>query len=52
MLIETNNDTNKLIQNHELGDIIEEALSKILMITEWFFHCEINGLNVAETADF
>lgn len=51
MFTETNNDTNKLIQNRELGDIIEEALSKIPDDYRMVFSLrEINGLNVAETA--
>ncbi len=47
-----NNDTEKIIQNRELGHIIEEALVKIPMDYRMVFSLrEINGLNVSETAE-
>jgi RNA polymerase sigma-70 factor (ECF subfamily) len=46
-----NNDTDKMVQNHELGHIIENALGKIPFDYRMVFSLrEINGLNVAETA--
>lgn len=51
MFTGTNNDTQKLIQNRELGDIIEKALSKIPDEYRMVFSLrEINGMNVSETA--
>lgn len=47
-----NNDTDKIIQNRELGHIIENALEKIPFDYRIVFSLrEINGLNVAETAE-
>jgi RNA polymerase sigma-70 factor (ECF subfamily) len=47
-----NNDTDKIIQNHELGHIIENGLSKIPFDYRIVFSLrEINGMNVSETAD-
>lgn len=47
-----NNDTDKIIQNRELGYIIENALEKIPFDYRIVFSLrEINGLNVAETAE-
>lgn len=47
-----NNDTDKIIQNRELGHIIEKALVKIPMDYRMVFSLrEINGLNVSETAE-
>lgn len=47
-----NNDTDKIVQSHELGHIIENALGKIPFDYRMVFSLrEINGLNVAETAD-
>ena len=44
-------DTHKIIQNRELGHIIEEALSRIPFDYRMVFALrEINGMNVAETA--
>ncbi|MBL7926328.1 MAG: sigma-70 family RNA polymerase sigma factor [Bacteroidia bacterium] len=46
------NDTNKLVQNRELGHIIEEALAKIPEEYRMVFSLrEVNGLNVKETAE-
>lgn len=45
------NDTDKIIQNRELGLIIEDALSRIPFDYRMVFALrEINGMNVAETA--
>ncbi|HUH74488.1 MAG TPA: sigma-70 family RNA polymerase sigma factor [Chitinophagales bacterium] len=47
-----NNQTDHLVRNHELGRIIEEALSKIPHEYRMIFSLrEINELNVAETAE-
>jgi RNA polymerase sigma-70 factor (ECF subfamily) len=47
-----NNDTDKIIQNRELGHIIENALRKIPFDYRIVFSLrEINGLNVSETAE-
>lgn len=47
-----NNDTDKIIQNRELGSIIEKALVQIPLDYRMVFSLrEINGLNVSETAD-
>ena len=47
-----NNDTDKIIQNRELARIIESALGKIPFDYRMVFSLrEINGLNVAETAE-
>ena len=48
----TNNDTDKIIQNRELGSIIEKALVQIPLDYRMVFSLrEINGLNVSETAE-
>ncbi len=45
------NDTEKIIQNKELGHIIEKALSELPLNYRMVFSLrEINGLNVLETA--
>lgn len=47
-----NNDTDKIIQNNELGHIIEKGLSRIPFDYRIVFSLrEINGMNVSETAD-
>ncbi|MBS1496012.1 MAG: sigma-70 family RNA polymerase sigma factor [Bacteroidetes bacterium] len=47
----TNNDTHRLVQNRELGHIIENALEKIPFDYRMVFSLrEINGLDIAETA--
>lgn len=52
MFTNANNDTDKIVQNHELGRIIENALGKIPIDYRVAFSLrEINGLNVTETAD-
>ncbi|UOK41707.1 MULTISPECIES: sigma-70 family RNA polymerase sigma factor [Flavobacterium] len=52
MFTSSNNDTDKMIQNRELGHIIEDALAKIPLDYRMVFSLrEINGLNVSETAD-
>lgn len=52
MFSNKNNDTHKIIQNKELGHIIEEALGKIPEEYRMVFSLrEINGMNVAETAE-
>lgn len=52
MFSNSNNDTGKIIQNRELGHIIENALGKINFDYRMVFSLrEINGLNTAETAD-
>lgn len=52
MFTSANNDTDKIVQSHELGHIIEEALGKIPFDYRMTFSLrEINGLNVSETAD-
>ena len=46
------NETNKIVQNRELGHIIEEALGRIPFDYRMAFSLrEINGLNVSETAN-
>jgi RNA polymerase sigma-70 factor (ECF subfamily) len=51
MFSHPDNDTNKIIQNRELGHIIEEALSRIPFDYRMVFALrEINGMNVSETA--
>ena len=51
MFSNPNNDTNKMIQNRELGHIIEEALKDIPEDYRMVFTLrEMNGLNVVETA--
>ncbi|MGJ7033201.1 sigma-70 family RNA polymerase sigma factor [Niabella hirudinis] len=46
------NDTGKMVQNNELGRVIEEALGKLPFDYRMVFSLrEINGLNVSETAD-
>lgn len=51
MFMNSHSDTYKLIQNHELGHVIEEALGTIPEDYRMVFSLrEINGLNVAETA--
>jgi len=52
MFTNRNNDTDKIIQNRELGHIIENALEKIPFDYRIVFSLrEINGLNVAETVE-
>lgn len=52
MFSNRNNDTDKMIQNRELGHIIENALRKIPFDYRMAFSLrEINGLNVSETAE-
>lgn len=52
MFTNANNDTDKIVQNHELRHIIENALGKIPFDYRMVFSLrEINGINVAETAD-
>lgn len=52
MFTNRNNDTDKIIQNRELGHIIENALEKIPFDYRMVFSLrEINGLNVSETAE-
>ncbi len=52
MFTNRNNDTDKIIQNRELGHIIENALEKIPFDYRMVFSLrELNGLNVAETAE-
>ena len=52
MFADRNNDTGKMIQNRELGHIIENALRKIPLDYRMVFSLrEINGLNVSETAE-
>jgi RNA polymerase sigma-70 factor (ECF subfamily) len=52
MFNNSNNDSNKHIQNRELGNIIEESLSKIPEEYRMVFSLrEMNGLNVSETAN-
>ncbi|UKJ08323.1 sigma-70 family RNA polymerase sigma factor [Solitalea lacus] len=51
MFTSSNNDTDKIVQNRELGHIIENALGKIPFDYRIVFSLrEINGLNVSETA--
>lgn len=52
MFTDSNNDTDRAIQSRELGHIIEKALTAIPFDYRITFSLrEINGLNVAETAD-
>lgn len=52
MFSNRNNDTDKIIQNRELGHIIENAIQKIPFDYRMVFSLrEINGLNVSETAE-
>lgn len=51
MFNHANNETEKLVQNHELGNLIENALGKIPFDYRMVFSLrEITGLNVSETA--
>ena len=51
MFSSQDNDTGKLVQNRELGNVIENALGKIPFDHRMVFSLrEISGLNVAETA--
>lgn len=51
MFTNRNNDTDEIIQNRELGHIIENALGRIPFHYRMVFSLrEISGLNVAETA--
>lgn len=52
MFTNRNNDADKIIQNRELGHIIENALRKIPFDYRMVFSLrEINGLNISETAE-
>lgn len=52
MFSNKNNDIDKIIQNRELGHIIEDALRKIPFNYRMVFSLrEISGLNVSETAE-
>ncbi|MBN9484043.1 MAG: RNA polymerase subunit sigma-24 [Bacteroidetes bacterium 43-93] len=52
MFSNRNNDTDKVIQNRELGHIIESALQKIPFDYRMVFSLrEINGLSISETAE-
>jgi len=52
MFTHSDNNTEKITQNHELGHIIEKALGKIPFDYRMVFSLrEINGLNVSETAN-
>lgn len=52
MFTGTNNETEKIVQTRELGQIIEDALGKIPFDYRIAFSLrEINGLNVSETAN-
>jgi RNA polymerase sigma factor (sigma-70 family) len=52
MFTHSSNDTDKVVQNRELGYIIEEALARIPYDYRMTFALrEINGLHVSETAD-
>lgn|SRR5690606_18072792 len=52
MLAKGQNDTDKIVQRHELGRVIENALGRIPFDYRMVFSLrEINGLNVAETAE-
>lgn len=52
MFTNANNDTEKVVQNHELGHIIERALGALPFNYRMAFSLrEINGLNVSETAN-
>src|SRR5690606_24485275 len=51
MFTNANNETENIVQNRELGHIIEDALGKIPFNYRMAFSLrEINGLNVSETA--
>lgn len=51
MFTTSNEDTGKIVQNRELGHIIEEALARIPLDYRMTFSLrEITGLNVSETA--
>ena len=52
MFTNSNQETHKIVQSRELGQIIEEALLKIPEDYRMVFSLrEINGMNVAETAE-
>ena len=52
MFTNAHNDTDRTVQNHELGHIIENALGNIPFDYRMVFSLrEINGLNVTETAE-
>ena len=52
MFTNSNNDTDKIIQNRELAHIIEDALGNIPYDYRMVFSLrEINGMNISETAD-
>src|SRR5690606_1138421 len=52
MFTHTHSDTDSIVQHHELGHIIENALGRIPFDYRMVFSLrEINGLNVAETAE-
>ena len=52
MFTNSSNNTEKMVQTHELGNIIEDALAKIPFEYRMVFSLrEINGLNVLETAN-
>jgi RNA polymerase sigma-70 factor (ECF subfamily) len=52
MFTNRNSNTDKIVQNRELGHIIENALRKIPFDYRMVFSLrEINGLNVSETAE-
>lgn len=52
MFTGTNNETEKIVQTRELGQIIEDALGKIPFDYRIAFSLrEINGLNISETAN-
>ncbi len=52
MFVHARNDTDNIVQNHELGRVIENALGEMPLDYRMVFSLrEINGLNVAETAD-
>ncbi len=52
MFVHARNDTNNIVQTHELGRVIENALGEMPPDYRMVFSLrEINGLNVAETAE-
>lgn len=52
MFAHGHNDTDRIVQSHELGQMIEDALVKIPLGYRMVFSLrEMNGLDVAETAD-
>src|SRR3546814_9686205 len=52
MFAHAHNDTESIVQNHELGHIIENAHGEIPFDYRMVFSLrEINGVNVAETAE-